>query len=180
MLHLLILLTLPLSALNAKTMDLEKSKAQVSFLTTANPGGIKIKGVAENAPEKKSIKGKYQIEGDSISGNLELALKDLDTGITMRNEHMTGKYLETEKYPVALLEIPKTPFKENTETPFKGTLSLHGQKKPVEGKLIAKNSGLNLDFFVKLSDHNIEVPKFMGITMKEDIHVQAESTVTAY
>lgn len=162
----------------AKTVLLENSIAEVSFLTTANPGGIRIRGNADNRLEKKSLKGKYDMEKDSVSGQMELTLKDLDTGIGLRNQHMTEKYLETDKYPTATLELSKTVFEENKETPFKGILSLHGQKKPIEGKLTAKSNSLNLDFTVKLSDYNIEIPKFMGITMKEDIHVQAESTET--
>ncbi len=164
-----------LTPLFAKTIEV-KDKAHVSFNTTASPGGVRIVGEANNYKEPRTVKGTYELNPNDLSGHFEVSLKNLDTGINMRNQHMHEKYLQTEKFPLVVLDISTTKYKMGEEASFTGFIQLHGVKKPITGKTTVNDNKLSLDFFVKLSDFNIEVPKFMGITMKEDIHVLAETT----
>lgn len=164
-----------LSPLLAKTIEV-KNHAHVSFNTTASPGGVRIVGEANNSKEPRTVKGTYELNPNDFSGHFEVALKNLDTGIDLRNKHMHEKYLETEKFPTVVLDVGSSKYKAGEESSFTGFIQVHGVKKPTTGKLTVKDNTVSLDFYVKLSDHNIEVPKFMGITMKEDIHVLAETT----
>lgn len=150
----------------------------VEFHALGRPAMLKIvgKGVA---PQGDLVVTKE----NAISGKLTLPLDSLDTGIKLRNEHMRDKYLEVAKHPAAELTLDPVPLPElaaaadfkKEKIPFKGKLKLHGEEKPIDGTAdIARAAGkLNVkaDFTIKTSDFKIETPKYMGITVAEDVKV---------
>ena len=93
------------------------------------------------------IRGEVVLDPNNVAENLkasfEIDLATIDTGIKERNGHLRDQYLETEKYPKAILTIEKIIKleKEDRETPEKlenskssyvtaeGVLELHGIKK---------------------------------------------------
>lgn len=93
------------------------------------------------------IRGEVVLDPNNVAENLkasfEIDLATIDTGIKERNGHLRDQYLETEKYPKAILTIEKIIKleKEDRETPEKlenskssyvtaeGVLELHGVKK---------------------------------------------------
>ncbi len=161
-------------------LDADKSTGSISFDALGKPSMLKIHGQGE-AP-----KGQIQIKNDKASGSLTFQLDTLATGIALRDEHMKKRYLEVEKFPNAKLTLSdfavpssyaSADFKAQ-DVPFKGTLSLHGVEKPIEGVVSLErkdaNLILNAKFPVKTADFGIKTPSFAGVTMGEDVRVEAK------
>lgn len=164
------------------TLDLSKGTGSVSFDAIGRPSALKIHGKGE-AP-----KGELSVEDGKLSGTCTFRLDTLDTGIGLRNKHMKERYLEVGKFPLAKLAFTSLPLPENAGSagfshdalPFKGVLSLHGVDKPVEGtaKVSRQGDAMALDarFGIKTTDFGIATPSFAGVTMAEDVTVEARIT----
>src|SRR5436190_9865654 len=86
-----------------------------------------------------------------LEGSLAVDLRTLDTGISLRNEHLRENYLEVDKgagYDKAVLsEIalkglnPESPEGKGT---FSGSLALHGAKKMVSGPVEVRKTSAGL------------------------------------
>ncbi|MDR3607811.1 MAG: YceI family protein [Oligoflexia bacterium] len=170
---------LPATSVWAQTqkLDFNQSTGSTEFHAIGRPSAIKINGTGA------SPKGAVLISQDGkISGELLLDLSTLDTGISMRTNHMKEKYLEVGKYPQARLaitdvllpkqDLTKVDYSENA-VPFKGMLFLHGASKPVEGLAHIERHGqssmIKAEFSVKITDFQIPVPVFAGITVANDV-----------
>jgi len=119
-----------------------------------------------------------------VTGEITFDLATLDTGIEMRNSHMKDKYLEIGRFPQAKLKLTEVTLPsswsmdqpEIKDAAFKGLLTLHGIEKPVSGTFSAsKNgSGIGVDakFTTKITDFGIEIPKYLGITVADEVNMQ--------
>lgn len=150
--------------------------AEATFEAVGKPAMLKIKG------HGAVVRGDLQLNAEASRGKFEIDLEQFDTGIEMRNKHMKEKYLETARFPTALLEVTKvdlpkdfTPGKELADVNFSGTLTLKGVPKPVSGKL--KISGAKLkteaEFSFSLKDYPIELPHYLGITLADRVIINA-------
>lgn len=166
----------PSLALAAVT-QLVTSGGTVETLAVGKPTFIKIRGKGEPP------KGELRVEGKKVTGHLEFQVASLDTGIEMRNEHMREKYLQVKEHPTAKLEIKDLSLKDEfnlatpkvEEQPFSGDLTLHGVTKPVTGKFtVGKNADVNAEFKIKLSDYKIEIPKYLGVTVADEVNVEVK------
>lgn len=140
---------------------------------------VKVNGKGEGA------KGILLIKENKVTGSLKLDLTSLDTGISLRDDHMKNKYLQVKDHPEAVLELTEVILPKNFKgkTDFKGVLSLHGVQKPVVGKIKLKGikSGkvqMSADFKIKFSDFNIELPSFKLVSVGEDIKIKVKSKVS--
>lgn len=158
--------------------DYITSSGTVEFRATGHPSALHVVGKGAGPV------GTFAIRQDTVSGSVSFDLQTLDTGISLRDEHMKEKYLEVAKYPQAQLTITelKLPRPLNAQTtalsgvPFQGILKLHGVEKSVAGTvdLKATNPGTlqtNANFSLRLTDFGIDVPKYMGITVADDVQV---------
>ena len=123
-----------------------------------------------------------------VDGSFVVDLRTLDSGISVRNEHLRGTYLEVDKAPgydkAVLSDIdlkgvnPEAPDGKGS---FTGSLALHGVKSPVSGPVEVRKSGAGLQvkasFPVNLSDYHIAEPRYMGIGVKNTVHVDVVFTV---
>jgi polyisoprenoid-binding protein YceI len=174
----LILLHFALPALAlASVTKLTPQGGSVEALSVGKPSFIKIRGKCEPA------KGELQIDGKKAGGVFEFQVATLDTGIDLRNEHMREKYLQVREYPTAKLEIKDLRLNDEfslahpkiSEQPFEGSLTLHGVTKPVRGKFtVGENRGVAADFKIKLSDFNVEIPKYLGVTVADEVNVEVK------
>ena len=118
----------------------------------------------------------------ALDGSIAVDLRTLDTGISLRNEHLREKYLETDHgagYETAVLsQIALTGV--NIGTPegkgsFTGSLTLHGVTKTVAGPVEIRGAGAGLrvraSFPVHLADYNIAEPRYLGVGVKDDVQV---------
>lgn len=169
-----LLLALVASALQARaaTVAFSAEKSQVVFEAVGKPAFLKIKG------EGARPTGHLAKTGPGLQGELRIPLNDLGTGIALRDEHMKEKYLETGKYPEAVLKLESVKSSApnldgDAVGTFEGALTLHGQTKPVTGPFEKKGSTVKASFSIKLSDFAIGVPKYAGITVAEDVKIEA-------
>lgn len=173
-------------AFAAMSFKMTKESGTTNFLAIGNPSAIRIDGKGEGPDGTLAA----QEKGESwiVSGELRVNLKNTDTGIALRDRHMKDKYLEVGKFENAILSVNdltvlKSALTKETDTklPFTGTLDLHGVKKPVNGEFVVKSSveGLKMtaSFQLKLSDYGIVIPSFAGITVADQVEVNAASTV---
>ncbi len=164
MLALLLMFEVPLVLAEARVRS-----GSVSFLAKGNPGFMKIEG-----------KGPEGMRGvlDGQRGKFIFPLKNLETGIDLRDEHMKEKYLEVEKFPDAVLELLNA---ENLTGPgsdssgsFRGRLTLHGVTKEVSGEYEFSGTKLIASFSIKLSDFGIDVPSWMGVTVADIVDLKTD------
>lgn len=173
---LFLLISIPAFASPKWFIDLNKGSGQVDFHAIGNPSAIKIHGKGE------SPKGGLTLENGVMKGIVMFALNSLDTGMKLRNEHMKTKYLETQKYPDAKLEITSLKFAppagdfSEVPVPFQGNLTLHGVTQPITGTAKAEKKGGKINttanFETKISAYKIPVPSFSGITVADRVQVE--------
>jgi len=108
-----------------------------------------------------------------FTGELELDLTTIDTGIQLRNQHLRENYLEVSKpgFDKAVLsdirvgEARSDSFEGRSS--FAGTLKLHGVSKAIGGSAeIKRDTGgarVTASFPLELTDFGIEPPQYMGV-----------------
>ena len=156
------------SAALAKPLTFKYSEVQ--FLAVGNPGFLTIKGSGGK------LAGSLLEEKGKMSGTLTVNLNDLDTGIDLRNKHMKEKYLETAKFPKALLDV-KDLSSADGDHEFAGKLTLKGVTKPVTGKYTVKEKAMTAEFKTSLKDFPIGVPSYLGVSVAEDVTVTVEAVI---
>ncbi len=158
----------------SEVLDLAKANAKVDF--HADGKIMKVHG------ENGKASGSLTIANGKVSGLAVVSLKEMTTGISLRDEHMKDKYLEVKKYPTATLEIVEialpAQMTENFEAAFKGKLTIHGVAQMVSGVAKLSRSGSQLkgdiEFTTKISSHKIELPKYSGIVIKDEVKVKIQ------
>ncbi len=116
----------------------------------------------------ESVKGEAVLKGDSVSADkIVVDLRNLKTGIVMRDKHARNKYLETEKYPEAILTDAKGKGGRGT-----GKLKVRGIEKVVSGTYTIKGETLLAEFPIKLSDFDIKKIKYMGVGVDDDVTIK--------
>ena len=160
-----------------KSLQFDLHDSKVDFLSIGRPAAIKIHG------EGSKLEGKMSLNGLLASGRLIFDLDSLDTDIGLRNKHMKEKYLETAKFKnaeltIVKMAIPPRLYAQDAKTislPFSGMLALHGTTHPITGTSEVRMDGNKLkgsaDFEIKLSEYNIEIPTYMGITVADVVKV---------
>ena len=157
-----------------------KTGDSVATFTGKGPAGFKIEG------KTKSV----DVKDDGKALTVVVSLKDLETGIDLRDKHMREKYLEVEAHPSATLTVPlnavtwpedgKTAESDEKNLP-KGTFALHGKSKEISFKYKITNSGGTYTVVgeapVNFNEYDVKVPSYMGITVKPDITVLATFSV---
>ena len=154
-----------------------KAKNVVKFISDAPVEDFE--GVTNN------IDGYLKHQGDAVTEKSELYfevdLRTLDTGIGLRNRHMREDYLHTDKYPFAKYSGRITGVSEaggKTTVSVKGSMDIHGVKKNLDitATLTKTATGMQAksSFEVKLTDHKIEVPKFMFLKINEIMQLQLD------
>lgn len=158
-------------------IDLSKQDTSVEFLATGKPTLIKIKGTGA------VVTGNVSSDGPQISGQFNVALNTLTTGINLRDEHMKKKYLETEKFPVATLKISKLVFDRNylkvngeqKNVPFSGKLLLHGVENEIEGmaQIVsdAQRVAVEAKMVTVLTNYKINIPTYLGIKVADEVEI---------
>jgi polyisoprenoid-binding protein YceI len=149
---------------------LSKTGDGLATFKAVGPAGFKLEG------KTRSI----DLKDDGKALTVVVSLKDLETGISLRDSHMREKYLEVEKFPDATLVVPVDQVKwpedgKSSEGSAKGTFSVHGVSKEVTFKYKVVASGdtyaIEGEAPVNFKDHGVSVPSYMGITVKPDIVV---------
>lgn len=146
---------------------LSSSGASAVEFHATGPVGLKITG-------KSNV---VQVDSDDKNITITVPLSNLDTGMSLRNTHMKDKYLETSKYPNAVLVVPKASagYPNGGSNNATGNLTLHGVTKPVTFHYDVKKEGAEYavagKLHINMNDFKIEQPSFAGATVKPDVDV---------
>ncbi len=106
----------------------------------------------------------------------------------LQREHFKENYLETDEFPKAVFQgkiIEKIDFQQEGtyNVRAKGKLLIHGveQERILNSQLLVKNgkSTVRSTFTVKLSDHNINIPRVVHQKIAEEIAITVEAELKA-
>jgi polyisoprenoid-binding protein YceI len=146
----------------------ERVGGATATFTGKGPGGFKLEG--------KTNELSIQDDGQKVTFVVPLAT--LKTGIALRDRHMREKYLQTDKYPEAVLVVPWSNIRlpedgQSVTQTVTGQMTLHGKTKDVpvtytvrkNGEVYATTGKVPLN----IKDFGIDIPGYMGVTVKPDI-----------
>lgn len=168
---------LPLALLlgSAALADWSQSgTANVSFKASTNVA-LKVNGESD----------KLVVKSDGKTLRFAVAVKDLSTGISLRDNHML-ETLEAEKFPLVSLEVPLDALKvpadgESGSGEAKGALGLHGVTKDLPFKYTAacKAGACDVEATadINAADHGMNMPSHLGIKVKPGVSIQVKFQV---
>jgi len=155
-----------------------------------------------------AVQGSVDLQLDNLlttqDGSFECDLTTIDTGISLRNQHMRQNHLETDHYPKALFtlsrlvsaEQDKLEAGQSTTVLAEGELTLHGVTRTYQIPLVlfydhtSRDSQARLDggtgdilrvsgsWTVKLADHGISRPAFLFLRLAEEIKIMIDCALT--
>ena len=116
------------------------------------------------------------LKDDNKTLSVIVGLRELTTGIALRDKHMRDKYLEVEKFPEARLDVPRERLVgSGALVKSKGTLTLHGKtaELPFEYRATCKGETCDVtgSIAINMNNFGIVIPKYLGVTMKPDVTV---------
>ena len=130
---------------------------------------VKITPAGSFKAETKEVTGAVVVKGTEVQADkIVVSLKNLDSGISLRDNHMRNKYLEVAKFPEAILTMAKGRGGQGT-----GTIKIKGIEKPVKGTYQIKGSVVEANFDLKISDFGITGVKYMGAGVGDTIKLTA-------
>jgi polyisoprenoid-binding protein YceI len=160
---------------------LRVSNGEVTVVCPLTVGGsfeAKTKAVSGEVAETPAQPG-------AIGGAVKVQLDTLESGIALRDDHMRSNYLEVEKgpeYAVAILENIRVD-KTDGKGAFRGTLTLHGQRRDVAGtaEVERKDGGVVVEaqFPIKVSAFQIPEPTYLGVGVRDEIQVKVRLNATS-
>jgi polyisoprenoid-binding protein YceI len=172
----IILLFSTILSINSFASDYQITQGTVEMTGKASPGFLTI-----NAKSTKKIpQGILRFNKETMSAEIEFDLTDLnDTKIEMRSQHMKEKYLQVDKFPTAKLKLShlklsEADLKKDHKNSFHGELTLHGVTKSISGdySFDASSQSADVEFKLKMSDFNIETPRYKVVTVAEEVIVK--------
>lgn len=165
-------LLLPLHAFAANQIV----KSKIAFTAVGKPAFIKANGVV---PLKES---KLTIKDNKLSGMVVVDISKLDSGIELRDTHLKDKYLHTAKFPIATLTIKDQAISASSSShKITGELTFHNVTKPIsfDANVSLENNVVKLksDLSFLLTDFNVELPSFQGITAADKVKLNVETEI---
>lgn len=153
------------------TKEIQPDTSSVQFKARGKPSFIAITGIS------KGLSGRLESKDQTLSGEVALDLRELKTGIDLRDEHMKDNYLEVGTYPKAKVILENVKVNEG-ENPFRAILQLHGVTKDISGKFNRQGNKLKAMFNINLSDFAIKVPSYQGITVAEKVDIEVDLSLS--
>jgi polyisoprenoid-binding protein YceI len=109
----------------------------------------------------------YQ-DGETFKADIvKVKLANLKTGMKLRDQHAREKYLQTDKYPEAI--VTRAIGKGGVG---KAMLKIRDVEKEVRGKYKVEGNFLKAEFPIKLSDYNITGISYMGVGVEDQVKIQ--------
>jgi len=150
-----------------------KTGDAVAGFSGKGPAGFKIDGTTKTV----------DVKDDGTNLTVTVSMKDLETGIGLRDRHMREKYIQVDKFPDATLVVPDASLKapadgKSASGEGKGKFTVHGVTRDCTFKYDISCAGGTCKVKgtapVNFNEHGIKVPSYMGITVKPDIEIRAE------
>ena len=154
---------LPFAAYAAPFTVIDNEANQVTWHATATPGFLKIDA------KGGKVQGSGNFTNEIVEGKFTVRWEDFDTGISLRNRHMKDKYLNTKKYPDAILEIKPTIVHRGK---FEGNLTVKDETKPVSGTFTKEGNKIEAKFSVSIKDYpGVGAPSYRLVTIGDRIDI---------
>lgn len=129
--------------------------------------GVTLVPAGSFKAKTSDVKGFATKKGDEVTAkNIVVDLKDLKTGVDLRDKH-TKKYLETDKFPQAILVSATGKGGKGT-----GVIKIRGIEKNIAGTYKIEGSTLIAQFPLVLSEFEISGIKYMGVGVDDEVEVQ--------
>jgi len=140
--------------------------------------------------KSSALTGGLSVDPESaiLTGELSVDLKTLDTGISLRNQHMLENYLEIgkgdgfDKATLTNVDVGSMASGVEGQKTFTARLRLHGVTQAVSGRatVSSRASSVRVDasFPLRISDYNIADPRYLGVGVKNDVTVKVLFTAT--
>jgi polyisoprenoid-binding protein YceI len=144
-------------------------KAVVQF-NAKGPAGMNIVGTTYD----------LELKDDGRTVTITVPLKDLKTGIDLRDRHLHEKYLEVDRFPKAVLKVDRAALKapssgSEISAEVTGSLTLHGKTNKTQVKYKATRVGELYTatgyLHINITDYNIAIPSFLGVTVKPEVDI---------
>jgi len=128
---------------------------------------------------------KLAVSSDGKALHFALALKNLGTGMSLRDSHMLDA-LEADKHPDVTLDVPLEALKVPADGASgsgeaMGQLGLHGVTKELTFKYTANCKAGACDVEgaaeINTADHGVKMPSHLGITVKPVVAIQVKFQV---
>lgn len=166
---------------NAAELKVQSDASPVTFLAIGKPSLLKIKG------EGAKAEGSLNWEKSALKGEISVPLQAITTGIGTRDKHMKEKYLEIEKpgnekavFKFSGLDLGVKELGDfaAVERVVKGKIKIHGVEKEIDAKTkIGSQAGVlsgHFELELNISDFNIAIPSFSGITVAQNVNVSGD------
>ncbi len=146
------------------------SAGTATFHAKATPGDLAIDGTTNEVA----------VADDGTNVTVTVQLGNVTTGIGLRDRH-TKKYLEVTKFGSASLQVPRAQLNFNGGTgDANGALTIHGTTRQTPFHYTATKNGTSFTVkgstHIKLTDFGIEIPSYVGVTVKNDVDVDVSFT----
>ena len=165
MFKLLVILSLALFV-NANNLTIQNGEIKAH---------TEVFGDSEINPTTKNVKADLTIENsiESIKGKIYFETLTLISDKKSRDEHMY-ELLQVEKFKTISFDI-RSITKNETDYEIKGALTLNGVTKNIKAKIIINQQNnqisLNGGFSFNLTDFNLEPPKMVFLTVRNQIDI---------
>ena len=118
---------------------------------------------------------------------IRVPLRNLTTGIQLRDHHMRDKYLQIGSYPNAELTVDRSALHMPTgdgqaSGDAAGSMAIHGKSNNVTFHYRVTRGGGSLQVqgstHLNIRDYGIDIPSYLGVTVKPDIDIDVQFTAT--
>ena len=160
-----------LVALTAAARLVDAGDGDFGFLATG-PAGLKINGSTQIFKADES--------GGKV--NIRVPLQHLETGISLRDEHLRG-YLDTDHHPNATLVVERSSLKfpadnQTVNARGSGKLTLHGTTRslPFTYRVLRTGSDYHVQGLAQLDirDYGVEVPCYLSVCVKPQVKLKVK------
>jgi polyisoprenoid-binding protein YceI len=178
-----LLMLLASSSVAAEAPSWRIERGDVHILVPLKPGGA----FGAQTPSLGGTLTLDQAKPARLTGEILVDLATIDTGISLRNQHLRDKYLEVAKgkgfdkavlSEIHLSDADGEAFEGRTA--FTGVLLLHGEKHPVQGTAEIRRDGVGrrvrAEFPLVLTDFGITPPEYLGVGVGNRLLVKAQFT----
>lgn len=138
---------------------------------------VSLTPVGDFTAQMKKVTGTATLDGKKYSAkNIVVDLNSMSTGLELRDDHAKNKYLDTKKFPEAVLIEAS-----GEDGKGQGQLKYHGKTNPIKGTYKVLNNGkaIQAEFKIKLSDYDVTGIKYKGIGVDDEVKIEVTIPVQA-
>jgi polyisoprenoid-binding protein YceI len=167
-------------------------------------GPWRLEGASVEAACTLTVGGRFEARSTALTGELAVASEDpaafdgelsldlrtLQTDIALRDAHLRDEYLEVGRGPgfshavLSGISLPGAAAADvKGRTAFRARLLLHGVTREVRGEAEIQRDGpaarVEATFPVRLGDHAIKSPRYLGVGVRDEVIVKVSLRVRA-